>query len=83
MSENNVITEPSCNMCKHAYGAGQHPDPQNPEIEILECRRFPPTFHLIMRPGRIQGGPPDVIKQSGFPNCGDACGEFSLKGSVQ
>lgn len=43
---------------------------------MLECRRYPPTLHLVLIPPGVMGGAPKLQKQSGFPNCDKACGEF-------
>lgn len=66
-----------CRLCKHAFKTGQTDSKQEP---LLECRRFPPTYNLLVMPGRLQGGPPNIVKQTDFPNCGDVCGEFVTKG---
>jgi len=67
----------NCNLCKHSA-----------EVEgskgMLECRRYPPTFNLIMSKPRVQGAGPGITKQSDFPNCMEVCGEFQNKsGEVQ
>jgi hypothetical protein len=62
---------PDCGDCVYSQaitdGRGQR---------MLECRRFPPQLHVIPVPSKVIGQAPMLMKQSGFPNCIDPCGEF-------
>lgn len=64
-------TQP-CAPCEFAVPTAG-PMGKNP---MLECRRYPPTLFLVPVANNVIGGIPKILKQSGFPNCMDTCGEF-------
>lgn len=64
---------PSCTGCKHLL---QFEDKEG-NILNKECLRYPPNVQLFMVPPKIEGAPPQVMKQQFFPNASIRCGEYS------
>ena len=67
----------SCTNCQHFH---REPDGQ------FMCRRFPPTWTLMMGPGKAPGiSPPVMVKRSDQPgaNPSGLCGEHKTKVEVK
>ena len=67
--------KPNCGNCKYYLKAEQGD---------TICRRYPPTWTLMVSPGKIMGGSPAVTKNSQHPSVQAVgwCGEYALKPAI-
>jgi hypothetical protein len=68
----------SCSTCKFRL---VEVDSEKSIISL--CRRYPPTWHLLPIPGKVQKTV-SITKQSGFPQVQPEhwCGEWEMKNAV-
>lgn len=66
------ITLKTCDGCVHYF---READRQ------FVCRRYPPTWALMVVPPKVIGQAPDIIKRSAMPGAQpkSTCGEWSPK----
>jgi hypothetical protein len=65
------IENPHCKDCQHSF------EVRDARHQLLyECRRFPPQMQVVVVPPTILGQPPQVQKQSAYPNSTEICGEY-------
>ena len=57
----------NCEGCIHRH-----------EVEPkAQCRRYPPSWQMVMQPGHIQGAM-NIVQHVGFPPAVDTCGEYEM-----